>query len=591
MPLIGATGDSALKAYRGNYDDVPGEIIFGDLLNQFPQPVFVSSIQVVDKINYKVIAEVLEGDARMFIFTEDEDEIYVPGLEIPDNYYNYYDLAVTTQTVRPGARIVLILPILTEGENINRTVFNETYNNVIKIGRSQFSWRITTQEFPPAQNLSFEAFLDAPLNSQVESEEYVVSGILDDVEYTARINSEVGRFRINSGPLNSSAIVKNGDIINLVLQNTGPTQLTTTDVNFSISAEGGQGLSQTIWEVTTTEIKPPIDFQFVDVLNAEFGIDTVSNEYIVSLLTEGAVYTAEIIGENGFLTVNSGSQVKSATVNNNDSLTLVFKTPLTELTRNTVTVKISTSLNQGQAETTWAVTTKQINLDVIFTPTNFTNVTGVARNTLVTSNQITVTEIDQNISLPVNVSNADYRLTRGGIIVKDYTSSIEPIINNDQINLRTTSSGAFSSTVSASLNIGNRNTTWSVTTAPPPPPPPPPQFIDTTITHFTNISIVWTPRTIISNITPINGNSVTPRQYLIDFNRLITSTFVISFLRQGAGSGSTPNNFPTLAVQEFTRLSSTRYRLVFGGTTTSPFSGGFFAYSYCRGFTIRAYYA
>ena len=150
-------------------------------------------------------------------------------------------------------------------------------------------------------------------------------------------------------------------------------------------------------------------------------------------------------------------------------------------------------------------------------------------------------------------------------------------------------------TRNASDSTSSTSSTLLRTIQPPPPPPPAapapppaPQFIDTTITHFANISIVWTPRTIISNITPINGNSVTPRQYLIDFNRLITSTFVISFLRQGAGSGSTPNNFPTLAVQEFTRLSSTRYRLVFGGTTTSPFSGGFFAYSYCRGFTIRA---
>jgi hypothetical protein len=102
--------------------------------------------------------------------------------------------------------------------------------------------------------------------------------------------------------------------------------------------------------------------------------------------------------------------------------------------------------------------------------------------------------------------------------------------------------------------------------------------IDTQVTHFTNVSLTWSPGSIISNITATDVPLY--RSYIIDFNTSVSSATIVTFLKQGAGEGAA---FPTLEVQEFTRLSSTRYRLRFGGQVP-----GFFAYSFCRGFTIQA---
>ena len=109
----------------------------------------------------------------------------------------------------------------------------------------------------------------------------------------------------------------------------------------------------------------------------------------------------------------------------------------------------------------------------------------------------------------------------------------------------------------------------------------PPVSIDTQVTHITNISLTWSPGSIISNITATDSSFY--RSYIIDFKVPVSSTSIVAFLKQGAGSNSTPGNFPTLEVQEFVKIGSTTYRLRFGGQVP-----GFFAYSFCRGFTIRA---
>jgi hypothetical protein len=111
---------------------------------------------------------------------------------------------------------------------------------------------------------------------------------------------------------------------------------------------------------------------------------------------------------------------------------------------------------------------------------------------------------------------------------------------------------------------------------------------DTQVTHFraigelnrtTDISLTWSPTSIISNITATDDPLF--RSYIIDFKTPVSSTTIVTFLKQGAAEG---RPFPNLEVQEYTRISSTRYRLRFGGLLTT----GEFAFSFCRGFTIRA---
>jgi hypothetical protein len=133
----------------------------------------------------------------------------------------------------------------------------------------------------------------------------------------------------------------------------------------------------------------------------------------------------------------------------------------------------------GTFTTSWTATTELENLNITFTPTDFTDQTRVNRSTDIDSDWITLSGFSLNSDLPVTLSNtnAKYEVERNSSIVKsfDASSPIE-VVNNDKIRLRLTSSASYSTAVTTTMTIGNTSADWSVTTrsAPPPPTPPPP---------------------------------------------------------------------------------------------------------------------
>jgi hypothetical protein len=93
------------------------------------------------------------------------------------------------------------------------------------------------------------------------------------------------------------------------------------------------------------------------------------------------------------------------------------------------------------------------------TPDAFTFIdqTGVALNTMVMSNTITVSGI--NAATPISITGGAYSIDGGG-----YTSSPGAVNNNNTVRVRVTSSGSYSTTVDATLTIGGVSDTFSVTT-------------------------------------------------------------------------------------------------------------------------------
>lgn len=92
-------------------------------------------------------------------------------------------------------------------------------------------------------------------------------------------------------------------------------------------------------------------------------------------------------------------------------------------------------------------------------PFAFTNVTGAALNQQRTSNTITVSGLGSGISVDVTVTGAQYSKNGGG-----YTSAAGTAQNGDTFALRRNSSGAYSTTVSGTLTIGDQSDTWTVRT-------------------------------------------------------------------------------------------------------------------------------
>ena len=87
----------------------------------------------------------------------------------------------------------------------------------------------------------------------------------------------------------------------------------------------------------------------------------------------------------------------------------------------------------------------------------FTNRTGVARNTAITSNIITVTGI--NAATPISVAGGTYSINGG-----PYTSADGTVINGNTVTVRQISSPSYYTMTNATLNIGGVSDTFRVTT-------------------------------------------------------------------------------------------------------------------------------
>jgi uncharacterized repeat protein (TIGR02543 family) len=90
-------------------------------------------------------------------------------------------------------------------------------------------------------------------------------------------------------------------------------------------------------------------------------------------------------------------------------------------------------------------------------PFIFTHQTGIALNTIVTSDEITVSGI--NASVAISVSDGEYSINNGA-----FTTSIGTITNGSTVRVRQTSSGSYSTTTVTTLTIGGVSGTFSVTT-------------------------------------------------------------------------------------------------------------------------------
>jgi hypothetical protein len=114
--------------------------------------------------------------------------------------------------------------------------------------------------------------------------------------------------------------------------------------------------------------------------------------------------------------------------------------------------------------------------------------TGVALNTLVTSNSITVMGI--NASSSVSITGGQYSVNGG-----PYTSAPGSVNNGDSVSVQLMSSGSYATTTNATLTIGGVNGMFSVTTQNAP--------VDTTPDPFTFVA-----QTNVALNTLVTSNSI-----------------------------------------------------------------------------------
>jgi hypothetical protein len=192
----------------------------------------------------------------------------------------------------------------------------------------------------------------------------------------------------------------------------------------------------------------PAQFTFTDQTNVQLSTVITSNTITIS----GINTAAPISITGGIYSINSGSYTSaSGTVSNGNTVTV-------QLTSSgNYSTKTDATINIGGVSDTFSVITKA---NPTVTPPDqftFTDQTGAALSTVITSNIITVTGITS--TTPISITGGTYSINDG-----PYTSADGTVNPEDTVAVQQTSSESHSTTTDATLTIGGISDTFSVTT-------------------------------------------------------------------------------------------------------------------------------
>ena len=199
-------------------------------------------------------------------------------------------------------------------------------------------------------------------------------------------------------------------------------------------------------------------------------------------------------------------------------------------------------------------------------PFILTDQTNVARNTVMTSNTITVSGL--GAAAFISIAGGTYSINGGLYVNTDGT-----VNNGDTVSVRQTSSASYSTKTNATLTIGGLSDTFSVTTL----AAPPDQFIFTDQTDVP-LSMVMTSNTItVSGLGAPATISITGGTYSINGGPYINTNGTVSngdtvSVRQTSSASYSTKTDATLTIGSVSDTFSVTTRAVPPDTTPDPFT-------------------
>lgn len=313
-----------------------------------------------------------------------------------------------------------------------------TTNTVLTIGGISDTFSSTTLavDTVPVQ-FTFVDRSDVALNTNITSNTIVVSGINASVA----ISVSGGSYNINGGVFTTlPGTVVNGDVVS-VRHTSSSALLDQVNTTLSIGP-----VSDTFTSTTLSGDTTPDAFSFIDQLNVATNATVVSNTVTVTGINSAVPIS--IVG--GQYRINGGPQTTiSGTVNNGDRVSVSHvSSALLATTTDTV-------LTIGGVSDIFSSTT----VGADNTPGQFTFVdqTNVDVNTLITSNMITVSGINNAVS--IEVVSGEYSVNAGS-----FTSAAGTVSNGDTVQVRHTSSQLFATSVTTVLVVGGVSDAFTSTT-------------------------------------------------------------------------------------------------------------------------------
>lgn len=532
-PLLGALGDASEYAYRGTLDDLPNDFNFTNITGAEPGVAYTTGPITITGLNNKVRASVSTG-ASISV----NSGIFTSGPTF----------------VRSGDIISVLTPT-TQGAD---TDFNKTYNISATVGKTTKNWSVTTRtkDITPVP-FTFTNSTNQELGITSTSNTITLSGLEPTVPSMAAIASGIGSFRKNGGVPGTASTVGNGDTLAIVLA--GPTDYSSTNTT-SITV----GDYTTSYSVSTRPADTTVDqFVFTDFTNVAIGSAFDSNSITLSGADNNTALapvplTATVTG--GFLKVQRGSSVvrdfssDSTTVFNGDILTLKINSSINYSTTLGAKLTITGVNNTVGVASTFRVTTRPNISDTIVNQFQFVDKSNQRRGISTISDPITISGITTgaddfaSIFLTNNADGGQFRIRRGGTVVRDFASTNSGVRNGDVVDLRITTSPASGGTVLTNVNIAGtdnsdinnilnqtRTDTWVVQSA----------------VRNCPLSLPTFPSATNVNPSSLQSVTFTPTSYDDDCNVIVNTSNPNSFVRVGVTTGNNLLVLPGVACTVF----------------------------------------
>jgi len=293
---------------------------------------------------------------------------------------------------------------------------------------------------------------------------YFISGGADSSKF--EINASTGLLTFKAAPDYENpmdADTNNAYIVTVKAEDNGtgnPSDTQTITVNVTNLNEAPTSSDTNItMDEESSKTFSSSDFPFID---ADSG-DTLQNIVIVTTSAKGALKL------NGSV-VSANQVIPTADISN-----LVY-TPVTNEYGNSYTT-FTFKVNDGEFNSMAAYTTTiNVNRVVDNTPDafNFTPLTNQELSSLVTSNSVTLSNMDNDVNISIS-SGGEYEINGNGI----WLSTPTTVDQNDSVKVRLTTSSSYATTVSVTLTVGTISRTFYVQTqADPVIPNNPPTIIN-----------------------------------------------------------------------------------------------------------------
>ena len=407
MPLLGAIGNASEYSFRGTYDNYPFDIDFVDLIDAEPGQTYTTPLKFVEDINYKVPISIT-GDGEYFVGNVSFEKTF-------DNNKITLDQTTTTfDTTFPELDYSTLPSYVRNRNTVGLRIFGVSPNiletNLTAVDRSSTSYNI-------------------PLSSNV------TVGLRDgDITFSPQGSSQFDNRTFQGSEIG--------------LEYYDRTYTTTITL----------GKKDFTWTVKTKKAGTPENLLFTDVTDVTFSTELISDIYTVQGLTDAFDYTADIISNEGFLSVNYGEFVKSATVKNGDILRLKVTSSNLNFTEKTIVSRISLNVSPDTIQSTasWSVRT----LDNVPSNLLFTDIPSAEVNAQILSEVVTISGISDNINFNVSITSTDGLLSvNGGAFVKSTT-----IRNGDTLQLKLDTTGNWLEEKTVTVKLEDTSTNWKVTT-------------------------------------------------------------------------------------------------------------------------------